>query len=138
MRRKRNHSIKRLSSLYLFCIIILLIVFFLSNSQNFSFFPKPIVSPLAFSNKSTKIVDRASIERLLSQKKIEYNTVVSATDSSYAVRLADGGEVIFSATKDIAIQISSLQLILSRFTIEGKRLSKLDFRYTNPIIVLGN
>jgi len=50
------------------------------------------------------------------------------------VELRDGGELILSSKKDLENQLSSLQLILSRLTIEGKKLKKLDFRYDNPVV----
>jgi hypothetical protein len=48
--------------------------------------------------------------------------------------LIDNGEVILSSKKDIGSQLSSLQLMLARLTIEGKKLKVLDFRFDNPVV----
>ena len=58
----------------------------------------------------------------------------ASSDASLIVELENEGVVILSSKKDIRSQISSLQLILSRLTIEGKKLKILDFRYDNPVV----
>ena len=60
--------------------------------------------------------------------------MVNDSDGSFAVTLQDGGEVILSSKKDIGSQLTSLQLVLSRLTIEGKKLKRLDFRFDNPVV----
>lgn len=134
LRKKRNH-IKRIVIFYSSFLIVLVAIFAALNFQNFTF-NKPLVSPLALKKITSKITDKPALEQLLHQKKIKYKKILVASDSSYLVQLEDGSNVIFSQNKDSAEQLSSLQLIQSRFTIEGKRFSRLDLRFDNPIIVL--
>jgi hypothetical protein len=99
-------------------------------SVNFSFGNAAYLSPIAKESKSRL----ASVENALDKNKIIYNSVAVASDGSYAVQLRDGGEVILSSKKDLGSQLTSLQLILSRLTIEGKKLKGLDFRFGNPVV----
>ncbi|MCL5113751.1 MAG: hypothetical protein M1372_01105 [Patescibacteria group bacterium] len=97
-----------------------------------SFFKKPfIVSPLGKSN--TKDID---IANLLYKENIPFASVSIASDSSFTVNLLGGGEVMLSSKKDITTQISTLQLILKRLTIEGKKIKILDFRFDKTILKL--
>jgi len=50
------------------------------------------------------------------------------------VWLEDGEEVVFSLKKEIQIQVDSLQFILSRSKIEGKRIKKIDLRFDKPVV----
>ena len=97
------------------------------------------VSPIAFSIKEKIGVlsggsSNKELENLLSQKNIAFSSISVLSDSSYLVKLSTGEEIIFSGTKAMPPQVSSLQLILSRLTIEGKKLKILDFRYDNPVV----
>jgi hypothetical protein len=97
---------------------------------NFSFGRAVFISPLAKINQS-KV---ARLESVLDKEKIAFLSVSQNLDGSFTVELKDGGVIILSAKKDLDSQLSSLQLILSRLTIEGKKLNKLDFRYDNPVV----
>jgi hypothetical protein len=97
---------------------------------NFSFGRAVFISPLAKINQS-KV---ASLESALDKEKIAFLSVSQNLDGSFTVELKEGGVIILSAKKDLDSQLSSLQLILSRLTIEGKKLNKLDFRYNNPVV----
>ncbi|MCL4418602.1 hypothetical protein M1146_00705 [Patescibacteria group bacterium] len=97
-----------------------------------SFFKKPfILSPLGKGN--TRDVDIAG---LLYKENIPFASVSIASDSSFTVNLLGGGEVMLSSKKDITTQISTLQLILKRLTIEGKKIKELDFRFDKTILKL--
>jgi hypothetical protein len=96
----------------------------------FNFANAPVISPLAKS-KSSKL---ANLENQLSKAKIPFTSVSTSADGSFTIQLPEGGEVILSSKKDIGSQLSSLQLILSSLTIEGKRLKILDFRFDNPVV----
>lgn len=74
------------------------------------------------------------IKSLLKEKSISYSTVEN-TDSLYIIELENGSEVTLSAKKDIIMQISSLQFILARLTMEGRQFRKLDLQFDKPIIV---
>jgi len=76
-----------------------------------------------------------AIEEGLKKYKIPFNRVTSASQSAYIIFLASGEEVTVTSKKSLDIQLSSLQLILSRLTIEGKRVFGLDLRFDKPIMV---
>lgn len=75
-----------------------------------------------------------SIETLLGKSDISFSEVKSSTDSSVLVKLTNGGTVLFSSKKSFKEQVSSLQPILSRLTIEGKRFKNLDLRFDKPSV----
>lgn len=74
-----------------------------------------------------------SIEEELQFAGIKFEKVSQNSDSSITTNLHNGAVVIFSSKKNFSGQIASLQLMLSRLTIEGKKLKQLDFRYANPV-----
>lgn len=140
--KRKNRKIKKIFFLFFglifFLLAIVVIVFHKKSS---------IVSPVpnSFLLKSLKNVSTSdlrmfdktkSIEESLKKSDIPFSKVMVSTGSSYIVFLSEGGEVIISPNKDLSFQISSLQLVLSRFTIEGKKFRSLDFRYDRPVVTL--
>ena len=99
----------------------------------------PYVSPLAsvkgMKTEAAKDDNHVLIEKQLKAKHIPFNSV-KAEDDKYIITLQDDAKVTFSAKKDIMTQISSLQFILSRLTMEGKLFSQLDLRFEKPVITL--
>ena len=97
------------------------------------FFPQKqlFISPLSLQKNE----NRNQINDLLQKSGIPFASVENGNDSTYLVNLKDGGQVIIAQDKNVQNQISSLQLILSRLTIEGKRFKSLDFRYDKPVVL---
>ncbi len=127
-KRKKN-KLKFFFTALLFLVVVVYVVLFF---YELSFLKTPtVISPLGKKN----IYRAENIESLLYKEDIPFSSVQIASDSSILVNLAEDGQVIISSKKDIATQISSLQLMLKRLTIEGKRLKSLDFRFDKPIIV---
>ncbi len=110
-------------------ILLTLLAFLIYRLSAFSIFNKPIVSPLG-QNKPSQV---SNLEVLLKKANVPFSSITSSSDF-YTIILSGGGQVIMSSKKELAIQISSLQLMLSRLTIEGKRIKSLDFRFDKPII----
>jgi len=127
-KERSKYRIRWFFLLLLFLSLLIMIIEYLF--LNFSFGRTTFVSPIAKVNKS-KV---ASLENALERQKIAFVSVSLNSDSSFTVGLKDGGEIILSSKKDLGSQLSSLQLILSRLTIEGKKLKKLDFRFDNPVV----
>lgn len=94
--------------------------------------PVPVFKALANGLQEDEHV--REIKSLLKEKSISYSTVEN-TDSLYIIELENGSEVTLSAKKDIIMQISSLQFILARLTMEGRQFRKLDLQFDKPIIV---
>ncbi len=96
------------------------------------------MSPIIQSYSETLGIEdarEAEIEKALRLKKIEYASIVKY-DNSYTIKLSDSEDVILSSQKDLAEQISSLQYILFRLTMEGKQFARLDLRFEKPVVVL--
>jgi len=106
-------------------LIVVLILFYLFYAGSAEY-----INPLSVNKNSPKI----KIEDMLSDSNIDIARSVIGQEESIEVELKDGGKVIFSSKKDLKKQITSLQLVLSRLTIEGKKLKILDFRYDNPVV----
>lgn len=131
----RTRKLKRKSKFFFVKIILpvfiflILLAFLFYKFLTFSIFNQSVISPLGHIKPS----QASSLGVLLKEANVPFSSIRSASDS-YIVVLSDGGQVIISSKKDLAVQISSLQLMLNRLTIEGKRIKNLDFRFDKPII----
>ncbi|MEK7605421.1 MAG: hypothetical protein AAB478_02735 [Patescibacteria group bacterium] len=95
------------------------------------------ISPLPFLKFRTEASDQSkAITKMLEEKGIHPQQVVSAGGSIYKIELSDQSTVYINGAKDLPEQISSLQRIASRLTMEGKKFLRLDLRYAKPVIVL--
>lgn len=74
------------------------------------------------------------VQVTLEKYNIPYSKISAESDSTSVVEIKDNGKVYLSTKKDLIQQISSLQLVLSKLTIEGKRFKNLDFRFDKPVI----
>ncbi|MEX2013092.1 MAG: hypothetical protein WD967_01680 [Candidatus Levyibacteriota bacterium] len=127
--RKNRRYIKYVGVLFLLLGIIL-VLYTSFTLANYYLFKKPILSPLPKNFKS----QNQDIRSILEKEKIKFSEIYTATDSSYLVNLEDGGQAIITPRKNIEEQVRSLQIVLSRLTIEGKRFKSLDFRFDKPVI----
>ncbi|PIZ99857.1 MAG: hypothetical protein COX78_01335 [Candidatus Levybacteria bacterium CG_4_10_14_0_2_um_filter_35_8] len=133
--KKRTNRIIRRKRIAIFILLLGIFLSFLSLFLSvyynvlFKDLPKNPIS-------KTRMSALIDLEILLKKKNIQYQKVLPGNDLSLFITLKDEGLVIFSLKRDLSTQTSSLQLILSRLTIEGKRLKKLDFRFDKPIIEL--
>ncbi len=136
-RKVRNRSRRKLrlfflsvsAVIFLFSFVMVVVGILLNQAPDF-------ISPLPLGKFITQRSNNTlSIEEGLRKAHIDYEGVYIAEDYSYLIKFKDGEYIYFSSKKPIAQQISSLQFVLSRLTIEGKRFSSLDFRFDNPVIV---
>lgn len=128
---KKEKSKNRAKTLYaLLSAIFILILIIEIGFFYFYFGNSSFISPLS-KITSSKV---SGIENELSKENISYSSVNVLEDGSYKIILKDGGVAILSSTKEIKQQLSSLQLMLARLTIEGKKLKTLDFRFNNPVV----
>lgn len=127
MARKNRKTKKGLIIIFLFFLFFLALAFLYAFLGRSTF-----VSPLPSNDAS--FFEAENIEALLKKNNISFSEIKSSTDSSILVRLATGGDVLFSSTKSLSEQVSSLQPILFRLTIEGKRFKNLDLRFDKPVI----
>ncbi len=66
------------------------------------------------------------------------NIVIDDNNNMYTFYLLNDIQVLIPYNADAPKLAASLQVIISRFRIEGKTVSLIDFRYDKPIVVLSN
>lgn len=136
-KRSRKRKKKPLNVLFKILILIILAVVIFEIVLNFLIKKPTYISPLASKNfqlkKSEDSMTQKAID-LLNKDKIIFSEVL-ASESAIIIKLPENGDVILASDKPIDNQISSLQLILTRLTIEGKRFVKIDLRFDKPVIV---
>lgn len=127
--RKRENKI--LKKIFLLSVLITAILLF-TVFRNFNVLTNKdsLVSPLAQTSSQN-----VRLEEILLKENVPFSKINIASDSSFLIVLRDGGEVAISQKKNLESQISSLQVILSRLTIEGKKFRLLDLRFDKPVIV---
>lgn len=64
--------------------------------------------------------------------------IYDSNRGNFLVTLEGGAEVNIPSGMDTKQLVTSLQLIVSRFRIEGKIIKKIDFNYEKPVVVLAN
>jgi len=85
-----------------------------------------------------KIVGIDFATNLLSKLKDEGFEVEEARMTNRSVVdvfLKEGTQITFSSKRELPLQVSSLQLILTQAKIEGENLKKVDFRFDKPVIL---
>lgn len=125
-RRKKTKSGLVITFLFLLLVLTSMTLYYWLGRPTF-------ISPLPKSSLSDSSSSE-SIETLLGKSNIAFSEIKSSTDSSVLVTLVNGGVVLFSSKKSFKEQVSSLQPILSRLTIEGKRFKNLDLRFDKPSV----
>lgn len=138
--RKKLKAKKRKTKFFvIFFIIIVLSVGIFTYFVNKGLHTRAnFISPLAKIAPSETVEQTEKNKQIISEelkkRKIEFR-VIEVGGNIYTIKLKDDSEIILSAKKDLIQQISSLQFILSRLTMEGKQFNKLDLQFDNPIIV---
>lgn len=129
-KESRKHTVLYL--ILFFCLVIgIASVFLYKKYVHYFRIPTFMSSSVTL---PTPVQTKNTLTSLLAQKGITYTKIIS-TQSEYIIILTIGSQVILSNQKDLYAQISSLQFILSRLTMEGRQFSKLDERFDNPVIV---
>lgn len=127
IKRRTSHFRKKL--IFGFALILFLVISLGSILTGFFLNTSFFVNPLS----KERFAKNQSLEDILKKEKIEYSELKKFTDY-YSVTIKDQGVVYISANKDFLKQVSSLQVIINRLTIEGKRFKKVDFRFDKPYI----
>lgn len=93
---------------------------------------KPLfVSPVT----SARYSGIPEVKKLMVEFGVPYSSVSIVPDGTIQLKLVNNEEILLSEKKDLREQVSSLQRILSRLTIEGKRFTRLDFRFDKPLVI---
>jgi hypothetical protein len=79
--------------------------------------------------------DTDRLKLLLEKKNIRYEEVSESSSSgSIIIQITEGPKVYFSKSREADFQISSLQLILARLTIDDRKVTLIDLRGAKPIV----
>lgn len=137
IRKDKKTKRKRIVKLFLyicFCLFIVGVgaVFYILQAR------RPLyISPLplqVLGNKTSGQDQNTSfLENQLHELHIDYENI-TPSQGSYTIHLKNKSEVILSARRDIRSQLSSLQFILTRLTMEGRLFNQLDLRFDKPVI----
>ncbi len=132
--RERKQFLLKIYSLLGLVALSVLIGYFTSLKL---FYKHGYISPLSsvLSQESQPSENTDAMKSKLLQQKIDVDSVTTENEN-YKITLKSGEEVIFSSNKDLSSQISSLQFIMSRLTMEGRRFKRLDLTFDKPVIVL--
>jgi hypothetical protein len=142
-RRKRSYvpSLKRFLFLFFFLLFLVLIVAtcFYSVPIIYGYLAKrgyisPLASKLSLHDALGNTMTLDEVNQQLQEAHFSSKSI-EEFDNGYIVTLQTGEKVIFSKKKPLNSQISSLQLISSRLTIEGKHFVQLDLRFDRPVLV---
>lgn len=94
---------------------------------------------LGVSTKLDENLVAGALEILQSTKKISdfkiQNLKIFPDAQKVWVETSSGVEVEFGSEKSIDQQISSLQIILTKTRMDGKRVTGIDLRFTKPVVV---
>lgn len=143
MRRRKTRKAKRIFFYFLLFLLLTLSIF--GSLFIYNRFAASILS-FEIEQGAGKIIashilnaQTKDFEKELSSNSIKYNKIgLTSDETGVKVELDNGIEVIFSKNKDIVYQVSSLQSILTRLTIdihkEAKKPKGIDFRYSKPIV----
>lgn len=135
LKRKIKNSFRIFILLFLLFLVTLISLFVITQINRSGKF----VSPIPFSSK-TKPTEKdhntslQDVEKLLNTNKISFISVKNWKNSAVVINLQNDRQVELSTSKDISTQITSLQLIIERLTIEGDTFKCLDFRFDRPVI----
>jgi len=134
-RRKKNR--KKVFIIVLSILLVVVVLFGATMIANYlsHFFPK------FNSSKNEKILSpidstgSTSLSRAIADKNIKITNLEIATDSGILNgKIVNGPLVYFSQSENVDIQASTLQLILSRLTIDAKKPILIDLRFKKPIV----
>lgn len=126
-KRKQNKILKRVKIVSLLASFLVLFAIAELIYKNLVIGKPLYLDPISGSSSNSKIADA------LYKRNIDYRNINEGSNY-FVLELSRGEVVIISKNKDIAQQLSSLQLIQSRLKIEGKEFKSLDLRYAQPVV----
>lgn len=86
-----------------------------------------------------RLIKAVSILTQMEKESISIDQIVIDSEKSvFHVYLNTKSEIIIPQSADPKVTAASLQTIIARFRIEGKFISKVDFQFDKPIVILSN
>lgn len=114
-------------------VVLGIIGFFVLSREPAFLSPLPFLHSIGIKNEDNK---KPEIETFLKKNAISYSGVKQIGRTTYEISDTASKIVYITSEKDVSKQLSSLQRIVSRLTMEGKKYTRLDLRYDKPVIVL--
>lgn len=91
------------------------------------------------SHADWRVIKALTLLKYLSEGNISIGKImIDDNQNMYTLTINNSTKVLIPYNADASKLAASLQIIISRFRIEGKSVSSIDFRYDKPVIVLSN
>lgn len=137
MKKQRNRFVVGL--IFLFVLLGVIILTTIKNVDK-TLLPRFFTNPFTKKEITTPLPKNDptfEIEEILRQKNIKFEDNAISSGSAILVKLTPPQdiEVWFDSRKDLSVQVSSLQIILNKFTIEGRKARKVDLRFSDPLVI---
>lgn len=71
---------------------------------------------------------------MLSEADIPIVSLEEVNNANVVASLSGDLKATFSLEKDLSSQVATLQVILSRFRIEGRKVHRVDLRFNNAVV----
>lgn len=133
--RKVRFQKKWLTRIYifiglLFAVAILLFAVRILLNKAFPSDKGPIIRPVVVLQFGTD-----QLEKLLNDANINVDEIrLSSTSGGLTAKIERGPRVYFSNNEDLALQVASLDKILTRLIISGEKAVSIDFREDRPLV----
>lgn len=136
LKKKRSKLKKKFLIGYIFILLIAFsaIAYFTINNN---LFMNQSISPVPSGlsrDSGGSLSTKDQLIKIFTEKKIAVESLSLASESAIMVKFKTGGEAIFSSLRPLEQQVSSLQRIENRLTIEGKVLKRIDLRFNKPVV----
>lgn len=133
-KEKKRHK-KRIKKLIFFSGTLLIGSTLLSIYFLYPLFQNSIASQKSVKSAFVMANNLEDVKTELSSKKIPY-TRIEYTDEgeTYNVTLKGEEVVKLSRSKDIELQVSTLQKLLRKLTIDNRQAKQIDLRYAKPVV----
>mgnify|MGYP001605389433 FL=1 len=137
MKRRGKRKIKKsILAIFFGLLVVMVTALVFSFSKSFvDVFNKfavessdPIVKPLG------SFTSPENIKTLLDDKNIILESIDATGSAIIVAKIKGGPRVFFSKTRDASWQVNSLQLILSKLTVDNKKPDLIDLRSDRPIV----
>jgi len=134
--KNRNKKIKVavLSVIFILLSSALLFYWIWANILSKVSYISPLASGVFATNSAMHEKKINELKNALKKENVEFVSI-NNSGGVYKINLKNNAEVIISQSKDLNEQISSLQFILHRLTMESRDFKKLDLQYDKPVIV---
>lgn len=130
VRYVKKNTVKFFGVTLALLVAIVLVIIFLPNMIKWQYktFNNQQINPIVYNDKLQVLTNE------LASQDIGVTFLNYQNDNTVEASLSSGVKVVFSLDKDIISEVTSLQLILSRFRIEGRKVNNIDLRFKNAVV----